>query len=216
LGIFPLHEAINLAKAQGVDLVEIAPSATPPVCRVVDYGKFRYEQAKKDKEAKRHQHATKVKEVQLSCSIDPHDLDMKMQHGVEFLCEDMKLKITLRYRGIEMMHKELGFQVVEKFLHQVHAYGHPDAEPKLLGKGITVMVSPLPRNKRPKGPTESGAPPIPADNPNRPKEIQRVFVEPPNKQQPRPNNAPASGNQPGNSGGFLNNPFEQLEIKVGR
>ena len=113
LGILQLGEALNLARASGVDLVEIAPNATPPVCRVVDFGKFRYEQAKRDKESKKHQHATKVKEVQLSPKIDPHDLAVKIEHAVGFLCEDMKVKVTLKFRGREMAHTEFGFQVVQ-------------------------------------------------------------------------------------------------------
>lgn len=152
LGIFPLAEAISMARANGVDLVEIAPTATPPVCRLVDYGKFRYEQAKKDKEAKKHQHANKVKEIQLSASINAHDLEVKLTHAIDFLCEEMKVKISLKFRGREMAHQEYGFQVVQNFISAIAPYGHPDAPPKLIGKGITTMVSPLPRNKRAKNP----------------------------------------------------------------
>ena len=150
LGVFSLGDAINLARSQGVDLVEIAPNATPPVCRIVDFGKFRYEQAKKEKESKKHQHANKVKEIQLSATIDPHDFGVKLNHAIDFLCEDMKVKITLRFRGREMAHQEYGFQTVEKFTKEVAPYGHPDAPPKLIGKGINLMLSPLPRNKRAK------------------------------------------------------------------
>jgi len=152
LGIFPLAEAISMARANSVDLVEIAPTATPPVCRLVDYGKFRYEQAKKDKEAKKHQHANKVKEIQLSASINAHDLEVKLTHAIDFLCEEMKVKISLKFRGREMAHQEYGFQVVQNFISAIAPYGHPDAPPKLIGKGITTMVSPLPRNKRAKNP----------------------------------------------------------------
>jgi translation initiation factor IF-3 len=102
LGVLSLGETLTLARAEGVDLVEIAPNATPPVCRLVDYGKFRYEQAKREKESRKHQHATKVKEVQLSPKIDPHDLGVKLQHAIGFLCEDMKVKVTLKFRGREM------------------------------------------------------------------------------------------------------------------
>ena len=111
-GILSLAEALNLARASGVDLVEIAPTANPPVCRVVDYGKFRYEQAKKDKESKKHQHASMVKEVQLSPRIDPHDLGVKTTHAIDFLCEDMKVKITLKFRGRENAHTEVGFEEI--------------------------------------------------------------------------------------------------------
>ena len=157
LGVISLTEAINLARADGVDLVEIAPNATPPVCRVVDYGKYRYEQAKKEKESKKHQHASMVKEIQLSPRIDPHDLGVKVGHAIDFLCEDMKVKVALRFRGREMAHTEFGFQVVKKFLEEVAPYGHPDFQPKMIGRGINVMVSPLPRNKRAKNPRQDEA-----------------------------------------------------------
>ena len=95
-----------------MDLVEIAATAVPPVCRLVDFGKFRYELAKKEKESKKHQHASTVKEVQLSPRIDPHDLGIKVMHAVNFLCEDMKVKVALKFRGREMAHTEIGFEVI--------------------------------------------------------------------------------------------------------
>jgi translation initiation factor IF-3 len=152
LGVMALNDALNLARQNGMDLVEIAATATPPVCRVVDYGKFRYEQAKKDKESKKHQHASTVKEVQLSPRIDPHDLGVKVGHAIDFLCEDMKVKVALRFRGREMAHTEVGFKVVNKFIAELEKYGHPDFAPKLIGRGINAMISPLPRNKRAKNP----------------------------------------------------------------
>jgi translation initiation factor IF-3 len=158
LGVISLGDALNLARSNGVDLVEIAATANPPVCRLVDFGKFRYEQAKRDKESKKHQHANKVKEVQLSPKIDPHDLGVKIEHAVDFLCEDMKVKVHLKFRGREMAHTEFGFQVIKTFLTEIAPYGHPDFEPKLIGRGINVMISPLPRNKRarnPKGDAET-------------------------------------------------------------
>ncbi len=153
-GVLPLADAINLARSHGVDLVEIAATANPPVCRLVDFGKFRYEQAKKDKEARKHQHANKVKEIQISPQIDPHDFGVKLSHAIDFLCEDMKVKVTLRFRGREMAHKEFGFQQVEKFTKEIEIFGHPDFAAKLVGKGITVMFSPLPRNKRARNPRQ--------------------------------------------------------------
>ena len=155
LGVLSLGDAINLARTNGVDLVEIAPNATPPVCRLVDFGKYRYELAKRDKDAKKHQHANKVKEIQLSANIDPHDFGVKLNHAIDFLCEDMKVKVTLRFRGREMAHKEVGFQQIQKFTVAVTPYGHPDAPPKLIGKGLNVMLSPLPRNKRAKNPRQA-------------------------------------------------------------
>ena len=154
IGVIPLADAINMARVNGVDLVEIAATANPPVCRLVDFGKFRYEQAKKEKESRKHQHANKVKEIQLSAQIDPHDFGVKLSHAIDFLCEEMKVKATLRFRGREMAHKEFGYQQIEKFTREVAPYGHPDAPAKLVGKGITVMFSPLPRNKRAKNPRQ--------------------------------------------------------------
>ena len=156
LGVLPLNEALTQARANRVDLVEIAANATPPVCRLVDFGKFRYEQAKKEKESKKHQHATTVKEIQLSPRIDPHDLGVKISHAVDFMCEDMKVKVVLKFRGREMAHTEFGFQVITKFVTAITPFGHPDFEPKLVGRSITLMVSPLPRNKRAKNPRLNG------------------------------------------------------------
>lgn len=205
LGVLPLADAINLARQHGVDLVEIAPNATPPVCRLVDYGKFRYEQSKKDKEAKKHQHANKVKEIQLSPSIDPHDFGVKLSHAIDFLCEEIKVKVTLRFRGREMAHKEFGFQQVQKFIKEIAPYGHPDADPKLIGKGIVLMLSPLPRNKRAKNPHEQmneGGPP-PEKKRAEPEREKKAAS--PGRPQERASSA---------SSGFSNNPFSELEDKV--
>jgi translation initiation factor IF-3 len=152
LGVMLLNDAINLARQAGVDLVEIAAAAVPPVCRIVDFGKYRYEMAKKEKESKKHQHTSTVKEIQLSPRIDPHDLSVKVGHAIDFLCEDMKVKVTLRFRGREMQHTEFGFEVVKKFIGLLETYGHPDFPPKMIGRGINMMMSPLPRNKRAKNP----------------------------------------------------------------
>ena len=212
LGIYPLAEAINMARSHGVDLVEIAPNAAPPVCRLVDYGKFRYEQAKKEKEARKHQHANKVKEIQLTATIDPHDFGVKSHHAVEFLCEEMKVKATLRFRGREMAHTELGFQVVEKFIKDLSPYGHPDAPAKLVGKGIHIMISPLPRNKRARSPRElgQGAEKIHPHSPdanNLPSRMHGAPRSPSESLRQIP--APSQDNaQP--ASGFVHNPFSEL------
>jgi translation initiation factor IF-3 len=194
--VLQLADAIRQAQALGVDLVEIAPNATSPVCRIVDYGKFRYEQAKKDKESKKHQHANKVKEVQLSPQIDPHDFGVKLNHAIDFLCEDMKVKVTLKFRGRELAHKEFGFQQVNNFIKDLTPWGHPDFEAKLIGKGINVMISPLPRNKRARHPRgDDGA--------------QNGYVsEKPKAHAPV---VPAAPSAPA----FSNNPFAQLDTKAG-
>jgi translation initiation factor IF-3 len=205
LGILTLGDALTQARAQGLDLVEIAPNATPPVCRMVDFGKFRYEQAKREKESRKHQHATKVKEVQLSPKIDPHDLSVKLQHAIGFLCEDMKVKVTLKFRGREMAHTEFGFQVVRRFLADLAAYGHPDYEPKLLGRGLNVMITPLPRNKRAKAPDHVELSAAPVVSPRR--------VEDNGRDMPVPiERAPKPQPEEPRSSGFANNPFAELEL----
>ena len=211
MGIMALGDAITLARTNGVDLVEIAPNATPPVCRVVDFGKYRYETAKKEKEAKKHQHANKVKEIQLSPNIDPHDFGVKLQHAIDFLCEEMKVKVTLRFRGRELAHKEFGFQQIEKFIKEVTPWGHPDSAPKLIGKGINLMLSPLPRNKRAKNPkqSEEGA-----------DEEDETPASAENSQRPPENAAPAKSKIAVNAAenpavDFTNAPFAALDAKVG-
>jgi translation initiation factor IF-3 len=207
LGVLSLGDALTMARTNGVDLVEIAPNATPPVCRLVDYGKYRYEQAKRDKESKKHQHATKVKEVQLSPKIDPHDLGVKTGHAVDFLCEDMKVKVTLKFRGREMQHTEVGFQVIQTFLANIAPYGHPDFTPKLNGRAINVMISPLPRNKRPKHPRQAeGDAPAHTPTPAAPR------AETHHQPAPVPIERDNRSEDP-KTGGFANNPFAQLEIK---
>jgi translation initiation factor IF-3 len=206
LGVLSLGDALTMARANGVDLVEVSANAVPPVCRLVDYGKFRYEQSKRDKESKKHQHANKVKEVQLSPKIDPHDLGVKIGHAVDFLCEDMKVKVTLKFRGREMAHTEFGFQVVRKFLTDIASYGHPDFEPKLIGRGINVMISPLPRNKRAKHPRagEAGQNPAPANA--RPAASGNSHVP------AQAESAPKSDNGNAKPGGF-NSPFAELDAR---
>jgi translation initiation factor IF-3 len=199
LGVISLTDAINLARQLGVDLVEIAATATPPVCRLVDFGKYRYEQAKKEKDSKKHQHASTVKEVQLSPRIDPHDLGIKVTHAVDFLCEDMKVKVALKFRGREMAHTEVGFQVIEKFLAEIAPYGNPDFPPKLIGRGINVMVSPLPRNKRAKNPHQTEAGPATAADDQKPSRPAPTKIKVPVSEEPQ-------------SAG-LNTPFANLEVK---
>lgn len=215
IGVVGLPEALNLARQHGVDLVEIAATANPPVCRLVDFGKFRYEQSKKEKDSKKHQHANKVKEVQLSPNIDPHDFGVKLAHAIDFLCEDMKVKILLRFRGREMAHKEIGQQVVANFIKDAAAWGHPDFEPKLMGKTINVMISPLPKNKRAKHPTKNERGEIESVAHHAPiaKPIihgaEPVPVPAPSSADPR--SVPVRGGKP-QADGFSNSPFASLNL----
>ena len=199
LGVISLNDALALARQHGVDLVEIAATAVPPVCRLVNLGKFRYEKAKKEKESKKHQHASTVKEVQLSPRIDPHDLGIKIQHAVGFLCEDMKVKVALKFRGREMQHTEFGFEVIKKFFEAVAPYGHPDFEPKLIGRGINAMISPLPRNKRAKNP-------FAVEGARRPEEGE------PGSSGSAPKPAPKPPANPSDE--FNNNPFNGINLNL--
>jgi translation initiation factor IF-3 len=205
LGVFPLNDALTLARQHGVDLVEISPNAVPPVCRLIEIGKFRYELAKKEKESKKHQHASTVKEIQLSPRIDPHDLGIKLQHAINFLCEDMKVKVALKFKGREMAHTEIGFAVINKFITDVAPFGQQDFQPKLIGRSINMMISPLPRNKRAKNPNAAEEPATggPKHKSHEPESAPADAA--PQKPKVPVNEQPATGG--------LNNPFAGLEIK---
>jgi translation initiation factor IF-3 len=196
VGILPLNEALAMARELGVDLVEIAPNANPPVCKLIDYGKFRYEQAKKEKETKKHQHASKLKEIQLSATIDQHDFQTKLQHAINFLCDDMKIRVVLKFRGREIAHKEIGFDVINRFVSALSPWGKPDSKPAMLGKGIMVTLTPLPRNKRAKNPNEE----------------EQLATQPQqqNASSEKPNETKQNAQQPQQEG-FVNNPFATLE-----
>ena len=159
LGVMTLGEALRLAQNKGLDLIEIAATATPPVCRIVDYGKFRYEESKKEKDSRSRQPGSKMKEVQLSAVIDPHDFGVKLAHAIEFLCDDMKVRLKLRFKGRQKAHKEFGFEVLNRFVREAAAYGHADSPPKMLGdRDLNVLITPLPRDKRAKKPQAVRAP----------------------------------------------------------
>jgi translation initiation factor IF-3 len=153
LGVMSLGDALRLAQSKGLDLIEIAPNATPPVCRIVDYGKFRYEEAKREKDSHRPS-GNKLKEIQLSAVIDPHDFSVKLAHAIEFLCADIKVRLKLRFKGRQKAHKEFGFEVLNRFVREAAAYGQADSPPKMLGdRDLNVLLTPLPRDKRAKAPS---------------------------------------------------------------
>ena len=216
LGVMPLPEALNMARSKGVDLVEIAPNAMPPVCRLVDFGKYRYEMAKQEKEARKHQHANKVKEIQISPNIDPHDFSVKTQHAITFLCDDMKVKITLRFRGRELAHKEFGFQAVNKMVKELLPFAHPDNDAKLIGKGINVMLTPLPRAKRAKNPYaaehDAMLAAAEADSANNVSDDDDTEGSE-SEQEPEIIKSKAPSQTPGKTAGFANNPFQALDLE---
>jgi translation initiation factor IF-3 len=146
LGIMDTPKAIALALQFNLDLVEVAAAATPPVCRIMDFGKYVYEEQKKTSHVKST--ASKIKEIEFTVRIEAHDFETKLRHAEEFLGHGNKVKLRLKFRGREMAHPEIGFAMMKKALGVLDTMGHPDADPKLNGKQINVMLTPLPPNKR--------------------------------------------------------------------
>jgi translation initiation factor IF-3 len=146
LGVMSLTEALRLAQSRGLDLVEVAPTATPPVCRIVNYGKLMYEEAKSHKESR--QAGPPMKEIQLRPGIEAHDFQTKLNHAREFLEDGSVVKVALRFRARELRHPELGFQIVQKFVAGLAAFGGTDAPPKRVERNIQIMLRPLSREQR--------------------------------------------------------------------
>ncbi len=147
LGVMSLRDALRIAQSKDLDLVEVAPNATPPVCRIVNYGKFLYEEAKKETHTR--QSGSRMKEIQISPTIDPHDLETKRDQAIKFLSDGMKVRVKLRFRGRQKAHKDIGFEVVNKFVQEIAQHGRADSPPKMLGdRDLNVTISPLPRSKR--------------------------------------------------------------------
>ncbi len=146
LGVLRIEEAISKARSLGLDLIEVAPNAQPPVCRIQSFGKFRYDLSKQDKEKKNT--AGRVKEVKFRVNIDEHDYLTKIRHAEEFLDKGNKVKVHLQFRGREMAHQELGMEVVQRVRLDLATMAHVDMEPKLVGRAIGMTLSPLPASKR--------------------------------------------------------------------
>jgi len=144
--VLPTRKALAKAKELGLDLVEIAPNATPPVCRIVDYGKFKYDQSKQKKD--RPKAVSKVKEIKFRVRIEEHDYRIKMTRAEDFLDHGDKLRVQLQFRGREMAHKELGFQLLSRVKEDLKTMARPDIEPRLAGRQITMMFSPLAKGQR--------------------------------------------------------------------
>lgn len=142
LGILATKKAIDIAYDKGLDLVEIAPTSVPPVCRVMDYGKYRFDREKKEKEAKKKQQVVELKEVRLSYNIDKHDFDTKLNHALKFLGQGNKVKISMKFRGREMAHTEIGLEVMKKFGKACEEIGVIDKQPLLDGRQMLMFLSP--------------------------------------------------------------------------
>jgi len=142
LGIMSSSEAMKIAIEKELDLVKIAPTSNPPVCKIMDYGKYRYEQAKRVKEVRRNQHVVEVKEIRMSPSIGANDFETKLRNGTKFLRDGDRLKVTIRFRGREMAHTDIGEKLLMKFAGECSEFGNVDKNPKLDGRHMSMFLTP--------------------------------------------------------------------------
>jgi len=143
LGIFGIEDALRISEDQGFDLVEIAPNADPPVCRVMDYGKYKYEQTQKAKLARKHQTKVEIKEIKFRPKIDTHDYETKKRHVVRFLEAGAKVKVTIMFRGREMVHAERGLAILERLAEDVRDLATIENQPKLEGRNMHMLIQPI-------------------------------------------------------------------------
>ena len=160
LGVMPIRQALEMAEEAQLDLVKIAPQARPPVCKIMDYGKYRFEQSKKEREFRKNQKVITVKEVRLSATIEDHDIDVKLKNAIKFLKDGNKVKATIRFRGRQITHSEIGRQVMTEFAERIKEYGTVDKAPQIEGRNMSMFISPKP------APTDRRAPMTRGGNPN--------------------------------------------------
>jgi len=142
LGIMSAQQALDMAYDKDLDLVKISPGAKPPVCKIMDYGKFKFEQSKREKEAKKHQHVVEIKEIRMSPVIDTNDFNVKLRSAHKFLGEGNRLKVTIRFRGRQMAHTEIGAGILERFAAACEDIAVMDKNPKLEGRNMSMFLSP--------------------------------------------------------------------------
>ena len=146
LGVMPIREALELAEEKQLDLVKIAPQARPPVCKLMDYGKYRFEQSKKEREFRKNQKVITVKEVRLSATIEDHDIDVRVKNAIKFLKDGNKVKATIRFRGRQITHSEIGREIMADFAERIKDYGTVDKAPAIEGRNMSMFVSPKDAN----------------------------------------------------------------------
>ncbi len=144
MGIMSPRDALRMAAEQDLDLVKVAPQAKPPVCKILDYGKYRFEMQKREKEAKKNQKIVEIKEIRLSLNIDTNDFNTKVNQAAKFLSQGHKLKVSIRFRGREMAHTNLGLEVHHRFAQALEGKGVVDKQPKLEGRSMMMFMSPAP------------------------------------------------------------------------
>ena len=142
LGIYPIHQALTIASELGLDLVEINPKANPPVCRIMDYGKFKYQQSKKQQEARRRQTTIQVKEVKVRPKIEEHDMNFKLKNIRRFLADRDKVKVTMIFRGREMAHQDRGYMILKQMVESLVDVGQVEQEPRHEGRTLFMIVAP--------------------------------------------------------------------------
>ena len=157
LGIMSAAAALQIAIEHDMDLVKIAPGSNPPVCRIMDYGKYRFEQTKKEKEAKKNQRVIEIKEIRMSPGIDTNDFNTKLKNGQKFLSDGDRVKVSVRFRGREMAHTEIGEQLLREFADKCAEIANLDKAPKLEGRNMSIFLSPKPQTP-PKKPAKPKAP----------------------------------------------------------
>ncbi|MBC2870322.1 translation initiation factor IF-3 [Acetanaerobacterium sp. MSJ-12] len=144
LGVLPTRQVLEMAYSRDLDLVMISPTAQPPVCKIMDYGKYRFEQSKRDKEAKKKQKIVEIKEVRMSLNIDTHDLETKIGQANKFLGQGNKVKVSIRFRGREMAHKNLGVELMNRFIELIGDEAVVDKPSKMEGRSMVAFLSPKP------------------------------------------------------------------------
>jgi translation initiation factor IF-3 len=198
-----LRDALALAQQRGLDVVEVSPNANPSVCKLLEYGKFRYEQTKQEREARKHSVAFRIKQVKFHVNISEHDYQIKVRHVLDFLEKHMKTKVSLMFRGREMAHQELGMQIMQRLAKEVQSHGTVESEPKLIGRSIHMVISPLSGKAKPH-PAPNAASGVQAENTSRVMavEVKAAPVAPP---------PPAGSPRPGERA-----PLSSLEMAFNR
>lgn len=144
LGVMPIKEALSAAVKKDLDLVNLSPNANPPVCKIMDFGKYRFEQAKREKEAKKNQKVTEVKEIRLGLSIDKHDFETKGNHALKFLKDGDKVKVSIRFRGREFGHPEIGLEIMQRFAEYCSETANVEKPAKMEGRNMLMFLAPKP------------------------------------------------------------------------
>jgi translation initiation factor IF-3 len=179
MGIVPLREALMIAEQRGLDLMEVAPNAVPPVCRIVDYGKFRYEQTKKDREARKNQKQAELKEVRLKPKTDEHDLEVKAKQARKFLLSGDKVKFTVRFRGREIFHPDIGREMLEQMAEDLRDVATIEQRPLMEGRALSLLLAPSakPKPQRARAPSAEQTAAAPRQAPAAPEHPDAAAAE---------------------------------------